>query len=102
MSRTPLYIFIGLVESEEEMQQIHEVSIYSNESLDERKTIRIRDPYDLFIEVDGYMYRFNFDTDRRTGAPMLGLLLINGNTCEIASPPAFSYPGPYVKLGGRK
>ena len=87
------------------MNQIHEVSIYSNESnesLSEKKTIRIHDPYELFVEVDGYLYRFNFDTNRQTGAPMLGLLLINGNTCEIASPPAFSYPGPYVKLGGRK
>lgn len=84
------------------MNQIHEVSIYSNERLNEKKTIRIHEPYELFVEVDGYQYRFNFDTDRRTGAPMLGLLLINGKTCEIASPPAFSYPGPYIKLGGSK
>ena len=77
--------------------KIHTVSIRSNDSSD-KKTVTIENPFDLLLEVDGRVFRFNLITDK-DGQAKLGLLLINGVDCKITTPPAFSYPGPYILLG---
>lgn len=75
----------------------HEVSVRSNNSSD-KKIVTIEDPFDLLLEVDGRVFRFDLVTDK-DGQTKLGLLLINGVDCKITTPPAFSYPGPYILLG---